>query len=228
MAGTKADLWLRIQFTPPPEEPTSYADVYTLSGFIAQSPSSKTANATFEDSDSSSSSADDEFVDALTGDEYELKCSPVEDQEYLTFCSIEERQAWIQSFWEGENSDEEYTDTHPDEKDNTPQAPAHPLAGLHSPRLARSNWTDHSFIDRADHIDVWARHTDLSLGKCTWCVYPESDCPKPPKVVVEDKDGDAFWGAPTPEAPEAPELRLITPEGEVCWIDDPTCYEGLP
>lgn len=205
------------------------AEVAFPSVYILQFTPSSTEDAVKDPSDVDSS--DDEFFDALSNPDVDLEWLAVEDHQDLSATetnwaqgdwtqddqtkqdwdqedctqNIRVNSDWIDDFWEQEDAD---NDT--DETNTSETAPEHPLAGLHSPRLAKSDWTSHSFIDKADHIDIWWRHTECSLPQCTWCVFPE-DC-----------------GWPKPETdPLAPELRLTTPEGEDCWLDDSVDYESL-
>lgn len=192
------------QFSPALEKATSKAEVQFPSVYIMQSTPSDTMNSI---EDSSDSSSDDEFFDALTGED--LEWLTMEDFQDLS--PIEED--WGHQDWVPEDADthSEQDDTQTD-ADKTSEENDHPLAGWHSERLAQSDWTDHSFIDKTDHIDTWARHSEYSLARCNWVAFPEDGWPKP--------TDDSFWGAP--------DLKLITPEGKVCWLDDPTDYEALP
>lgn len=125
---------------------------------------------------------------------------------------------WIQEGW-AQNDIETPTEEDASQTDaiDTSEHHDHPFAGWHSQRLVNSDWVNHSFIDKNDHIDTWAhRSTSSSLARCNWVAFPEDGgWPKP--------ENDHVWGAP-----EAPELRLVTPEGDVWWLDDPVDYEALP
>ncbi|KAK1782007.1 hypothetical protein QBC45DRAFT_368690 [Copromyces sp. CBS 386.78] len=213
------------------EKATSKAVVEFPSVFVMQSTPSETVDITIDGSNSDSDSSEDEFFDAMTDQDLEwpsaehLEDVSPADEDWTQVDwpkddwtqDIRAKRDWIQDFWEQEEDETAIETTtgigsHTDEY-NTSESNDHPLAGWHSHRLAQSNWTTHSFIDKTDRIDVWSRHTEYSLAQCTWCVFPEdSGWPKP--------EADSSWGAP--------ELRLTTPEGEVCWLDDPTDYESLP
>lgn len=233
-----------VQLSPALEQATSKAQVEVPSVYILDSTLSATSDTPQDPSDDDDDDSEDEFFDALSTIDSELPTS--EDLQDCSFAddkrpqadrgnedldaqgvahtdhqpdshteddwpkNIQFRRDWIDDFWEKEDAEDD-DDIHA-KNDNTSEAtPEHPLAGLHSPRLVKSGWTNHSFIDKSDHLDVWSRHTEYSLSKCTWCTFPE-DC-----------------GWPKPETnPGAPELRLTTPEGENCWLDDPVDYESLP
>ncbi|KAK3395810.1 hypothetical protein B0T20DRAFT_359777 [Sordaria brevicollis] len=146
------------------------------------------------------SSSGDEFFDAPTGEEELEWLNSSDTKDVQSHSTINDD--WIQTFWEQDEDETAYTYGTND----------HPIAGWHSPRLIRSDWTKTNFIDKTDHIDFWSRHTQYTLSKCTWCTLSVDSWPKP--------KNDSPCGAP--------DLMLVTPEGEVCWLDDPFDYESLP
>ncbi|KAK3950166.1 hypothetical protein QBC32DRAFT_376920 [Pseudoneurospora amorphoporcata] len=162
---------------------------------------------TWEDS-SDGDSSDDEFFDALSN--VDLERPTMEDFEDVSPANEDWTQVdwakddWIQDFWEQEGADNDvYTAANTDTQ----------ASSYTDEDTTKSDWTEHSFIDKQDRMDVWVRHTEYSLAQCNWLVFPaDSDWPKP--------EADSSWGAP--------DLRLTTPEGEVCWLDDPTDYKSLP
>ncbi|EAA34764.1 hypothetical protein GE21DRAFT_2427 [Neurospora crassa] len=186
---------------------TSKVEVELLSVFIMKSTPSVTVNTT-EDSDNSD---DGEFFDALTGEDL----FPVDDDWG--------HEDWGHEDWITQDIDTKEDNLQTEEDDTSFEADTysedsgHPFAGWHSQRLVNSDWVNHSFIDKTDHIDTWARRSaSSSLARCNWVAFPEDGgWPKP--------ENDHVWGAP-----EAPELRLVTPEGDVWWLDDPVDYEALP
>ncbi|CCC06372.1 hypothetical protein SMACR_00586 [Sordaria macrospora] len=170
-------------FSPALENATSKAQVEFSSVYVLQSTQPETVDILKHGPDSDLDSSDDEFFDADIWEQEDAHNDP----------DIATRAA-------------DHINT-----DNTSDSNDHPLAGLHSQRLAKSDWTAHSFIDKCDRIDIWSRHTECSLTQCTWCIFQE----------------DCGWPKPDTD-PLVPELRLTTPEGADCWLDDPTDYEALP
>lgn len=164
--------------------------------------------------------SEDEYFDALAGDDHELPA--MNDSQNISPNEIDWSQDvwpledWTQQDCTQQNSSQDDTDYQTDAIDTSDDS-GHPFAGWHSQRLVNSDWVNHSFIDKTDHIDTWARRSaSSSLARCNWVAFPEDGgWPKP--------QNDYVWGAP-----EAPELRLVTPEGDVWWLDDPIDYEDLP
>ena len=186
--------------------------------FTVQSTPSDTA-VIIEDSD------DDEFHDALTSQSQDPEPPTTEELPDLKSCSVNynAREAFIYGFWE--DSDDDMEDSDEEDYDDEEDHQSHPLSGLHSTHLANSDWINHSFVDKTDHLDIWARHTstDSSLPRCTWCAYPESSWSSPPNAPEDD-----WRDEPAKDEVQVPELKLTTPDGRVYWLDDPMDYEALP
>ncbi|EGO51855.1 hypothetical protein NEUTE1DRAFT_113887 [Neurospora tetrasperma FGSC 2508] len=202
-------------FSPELEKCTSRPEVQVPSVYCLRPTSSETTDIIGDSDDDSYH----EYFDALTGDEYDSPINIMEDVEDLPPNGDDWSQdAWPQDDW-AQNDIDTYNeeDNSQTEANNTSEDSGHPLAGWHSHRLANSDWTHHSFVDKTDHIDMWVRHSErtYSLARCNWVVFPEDGWSKPEYYSA--------WGAP-----EAPELKLVTPEGDVCWLDDSVDYEALP
>ncbi|KAK3497908.1 uncharacterized protein B0T23DRAFT_311896 [Neurospora hispaniola] len=201
-------------FSPTLEKCTTRPEVQVPSVYCLRPTSSETTDIIGDSDDDSYH----EYFDALSDDEYDSPINIMEDVEDLPPIGDDWSQdAWPQDDW-AQNDIDTPTEEDASQTDtiDTSEHNDHPFAGWHSQRLVNSDWVNHSFIDKTDHIDTWARRSaSSSLARCNWVAFPEDGWPKP--------ENDSVWGAP-----EAPELRLVTPEGDVWWLDDPVDYEALP